>query len=112
MNTGAPVTILLVEDDDVDAQGVERSLRKRKIANEIVRAVDGLDALALLQEDKVKRPYIILLDLQMPRMSGLEFLKKLRSDPQHDLSVVFVLTTSLRTRHSCRLQKPHSWLFC
>ncbi|AAZ27026.1 MULTISPECIES: response regulator [Colwellia] len=88
------VTLLLVEDDDVDAMTIERSFLKQRIANPIVRAYDGIEALELLRSNKVSRPLIILLDLQMPRMGGIEFLKELRADENLSELVVFVLTTS------------------
>lgn len=87
-------TILLVEDDDVDAKMVVRAFTKLRIANPIVRAKDGVSALELLRDNTVTRPYIILLDLNMPRMGGLEFLEQLRNDPVLNSSIVFVLTTS------------------
>lgn len=88
-------TILLVEDDDVDAMGVGRALKSLKILNSVVRAHDGAEALALLREPgRVQRPYIILLDINMPRMNGLEMLAELRDDPALSSAVVFVLTTS------------------
>lgn len=87
-------TILLVEDDDVDAKMVVRAFTKLRIANPIVRAKDGVSALELLRDNTVTRPYIILLDLNMPRMGGLEFLEQLRNDPVLNTSIVFVLTTS------------------
>lgn len=90
-----PVTILLVEDDDVDAMGVDRAFKKLKIANPVVRARDGLEALTLLRtQGAVTRPFLILLDLNMPRMNGIEMLAELRQDPDLASSVVFVLTTS------------------
>lgn len=92
---GDEVTLLLVEDDDVDAINIERSFEQKKIKNNLIRAYDGVDALEKLKNGVVKKPYIILLDLQMPRMTGLEFLKKIRSDEKLKDSVVFVLTTSL-----------------
>lgn len=94
-------TILLVEDDDVDAEAVERAFRKAKIANPIVRAVDGVDALARLRDEgeaAVSRPFIILLDLNLPRLGGLAFLEQLRADPRLEDSIVFVLTTSSADR--------------
>ncbi|MBL4942217.1 MAG: response regulator [Colwellia sp.] len=88
------LTILMVEDDDVDAQGMQRSFQKRRIVNTIVRAHDGLEALTLLKSGGIPHPYIILLDLQMPRMNGIEFLAEIRKDDVLQSSVVFVLTTS------------------
>jgi len=85
---------LLIEDDDVDAMAIERSFIKARVGNPIVRAANGLEALALLKGGKVTLPYIILLDLNMPRMNGLEFLTELRNDPTIADSIVFVLTTS------------------
>jgi len=94
MSNALQLTILMVEDDDVDAKGMERSFKKRRIANPIIRANDGQDALELLEAGEVPSPFIILLDLQMPRMNGLEFLEILRSHEKLRSSVVFVLTTS------------------
>lgn len=89
-------SILLVEDDDVDAMGVDRALKKMRLANPMVRARDGVEGLALLRSGEVSKPYIILLDLNMPRMGGLEFLEELRRDSELHKSIVFVLTTSKR----------------
>jgi len=94
MNDQVQLTILMIEDDDVDAKGMERSFKKRRIANPIVRANDGIEALELLENGKISSPYIILLDLQMPRMNGLEFLTSIRNHELLKSSVVFVLTTS------------------
>ena len=88
------VTILLVEDDDVDAMSVERAFKKLKIINPIVHAKDGTIALKLLKEGTVSKPYIMLLDLNMPRMGGLELLTEVRKDEGLKNSIVFVLTTS------------------
>jgi CheY-like chemotaxis protein len=87
-------TILLIEDDDVDAMSVERAFKKLKIINPIVRAKDGVIALELLKDGAVDKPFLILLDLNMPRMGGLELLTELRNDKDLKNSVVFVLTTS------------------
>lgn len=86
--------ILLVEDDNVDAKIVVRAFTKLRIANPIIRAKDGVMALELLRDGSVSRPYIILLDLNMPKMGGIEFLDELRRDAMLSSSVVFVLTTS------------------
>ena len=89
------VTILLVDDDDIDAMGVERALKKLKISNPIVRARDGVEALELLERpDAVKAPFLILLGMNMPRKNGFELLDILRGHPTLSCSVVFVLTTS------------------
>jgi CheY-like chemotaxis protein len=91
-------TFLLIEDDEVDVMHLERSFKKLKIANPMVVANDGIEALEVLRGEnghaKLDTPYIILLDLNMPRMSGLEFLKEIRDDPALKQSVIFVLTTS------------------
>ena len=90
------VTILLVEDDDVDVQGIQRALRKHKIANPMEVVHDGVEALEFLRsaDHDDLRPYLILLDINMPRMNGIEFLREVRNDPQLRDSIVFVLTTS------------------
>lgn len=92
------VHVLLVEDDDVDVKAVRRAFRKVKIANPLHVARDGLEALGMLRGEEgyehVPRPYIIILDLNMPRMDGIEFLTELRRDPVHHDAVVFVMTTS------------------
>ena len=93
-----PVSLLLVEDDAIDVMTVERMLRKQNIANPLFVARDGVEALEMLRGEndraQVPSPYLILLDLNMPRMNGLEFLAELRKDPAHKNAVVFVLTTS------------------
>lgn len=88
------VTLLVVDDDDIDAIALERALRKLRLLNTVHRARDGQEALDLLRSGAIPSPYIILLDLNMPRMNGLEFLQALRTDPMLTHAVVFVLTTS------------------
>ncbi|PTY36858.1 two-component system response regulator [Saccharospirillum sp. MSK14-1] len=88
------VSILLVEDDDIDAMSIERSIKKMRLANPLVRVIDGVEALAVLHNDSIPKPRIVLLDLNMPRMGGLEFLEAIRNDEKLNDTVVFVLTTS------------------
>ena len=92
------VNILLVEDDEIDYKIVQRTFRDLKIANTLYRAHDGIEAFDMLHgtngHTALPSPCIILLDLNMPRMGGLEFLALLRQDPQLKRSIVFVMTTS------------------
>lgn len=90
-----PVTILLVDDDDVDVMGIKRALSKLRVINPLVRARDGIEGLELLRKSgQVPKPYLILLDINMPRMNGIKMLTELRNDPTLSDSVVFILTTS------------------
>lgn len=97
---GKSLNILLVDDDDGDAKAVQRAFQRAKIANPIVRAVDGVEALEILRGENGKTkppsPCILLVDLNMPRMNGIEFVKALRADRGLRHSVVFILTTSKR----------------
>jgi CheY-like chemotaxis protein len=92
------VHILLVEDDDVDAEMVLRACRRRSIDNPFIIARNGVEALELLRgsggQPRLPRPYLILLDINMPRMNGIEFLQEVRKDDELRRSIVFVLTTS------------------
>ncbi|MBR9764416.1 MAG: response regulator [Rhodobacteraceae bacterium] len=92
-----PLNVLLIDDDDGDALAVERAFKTARIANPIIRAHDGGDGLALLREEGrrgLTSPFVILLDLNMPRMNGQEFLKELRADPELRRLTVFMLSTS------------------
>ena len=92
MRTKKP--ILLVEDDEIDVLTVRRALKELKIANQLSVAANGEEALALLKKNGATRPALILLDLNMPRMSGLEFLRQARADGCVRGIPVVVLTTS------------------
>jgi len=86
--------ILLVEDDSVDAIIVKRALKSLKVANPLVNSSDGEEALNYLRNHNNKKPGIILLDLNMPKMGGLEFLKVIKADDDLRKIPVIVLTTS------------------
>jgi CheY-like chemotaxis protein len=92
------VTVLLVEDNPIDREAVQRAFVKHRIANPIVEAADGVEALAILRgevpDKPLERPYIVLVDLNMPRMNGIELISALRADKALSDSVIFVLTTS------------------
>jgi CheY-like chemotaxis protein len=95
---GSTVHILLVDDDRVDVMAVKRSFRELKIANPVTEARNGIEALEHLRgennREKVPSPCLVLLDLNMPRMGGIEFLEELRRDEELRGTLVFVMTTS------------------
>jgi CheY-like chemotaxis protein len=89
------LNILLVEDDEVDVMNVRRAFQRNKIANPLFVATNGVEALAQLRGGAIPRERrIILLDLNMPQMNGIEFLREVRRDPELNLTPVIVLTTS------------------
>lgn len=94
------IHILLVEDDEVDVMNVRRAFKKNNIVNPIYLAGNGLEALAILRGEAKIEPAmpqarrLVLLDLNMPRMNGIEFLRKLRMDEKLRSLPVIVLTTS------------------
>lgn len=69
----ATIHVLLVDDNEVDVEAVRRAFEKHRIANPIIVASDGVEALEKLRAGEVPRPYLILLDLNMPRMTGIEY---------------------------------------
>lgn len=87
-------TILLVEDDRVDAMTVKRALKAIHVNNPVSLAGNGEEALAWLQDPNNERPCIILLDLNMPRMNGIEFLDAIKQEEGFRTIPVVVLTTS------------------
>ena len=86
--------ILLVEDDDVDAMSVKRALNDLKVINPLVHKQNGEEALQYLRTEGKNRCCIILLDLNMPKMNGVEFLKILKADEMLKKIPIVVLTTS------------------
>lgn len=95
--TESTIDVLVVDDDDLTVEMVERSLMRFGNGFRIVAAEDGQAALDMLQgrgSEIIRRPRIVLLDLNMPRMNGFEFLEAIRGDAVLAETVVFVLTTS------------------
>ena len=89
------LNILLVEDDQVDVMNVKRAFEKNRITNPLFVAANGVEALEVLRSKQIPdERRIVLLDLNMPRMNGLEFLREVRADPALHSTVVIVLTTS------------------
>jgi CheY-like chemotaxis protein len=93
------LNILLVDDDEVDVMTVRRAFAKANITNQLYVATDGIEALALLRTDgSPAARRLVLLDLNMPRMNGIEFLREVRGDPALQALTVVVLTTSNEDR--------------
>jgi CheY-like chemotaxis protein len=101
---------LVVDDNNLDFEKITRSFARLKIENEILRAHDGVEALEILRDERpdtsLKPPYIVLLDLNMPRMSGIEFLAEIRADKRLSSTPVFILTTS---DHPDDILKAHNF---
>lgn len=86
--------ILLVEDDQVDVMTVKRAFKDLHITNKLYVAENGEEALEFLQNPQNEKPHIILLDLNMPKMNGIEFLQIVKQDQQLKMIPVIILTTS------------------
>lgn len=96
---GKIFNILLVEDDTVDVMNLQRAFKKTNVTNPLFIAANGMEALDMLRgtEGRLKIipiPRIILLDINMPKMNGIEFLRELRADPQLKPISVIIMTTS------------------
>lgn len=110
--TDSPFHILFVEDDDVDIQAVEREIVKLDVPIQLHYARDGIEALDMLYgKNGVTRlapiPHLILLDINLPRMSGTEFLKKLQEDPEFKHIPVYFLTTAYTTHDKMATKGLH-----
>lgn len=90
--------ILLVDDDEVDVMTVRRAFDKGRITNPVHVASNGIEALAKLRDGSIGPRRLVLLDLNMPRMNGIEFLNVLRADDSLRATCVVVLTTSNEER--------------
>lgn len=99
--------ILLVEDNEDDIVLTKRALAKSNILNDVIVAHDGVEALDYLKkqgeyaENTDEKPVVILLDLNMPRMGGLDFLRIVRSDPASKGLPIVILTSSREDRDIC-----------
>ena len=97
-----PVTLLIVEDDEIDLMGIKRAVKDLEIPNNLIHAIDGVEALEYLRgsngRKKIKSPYLIVMDINMPRMNGIELLTEIRNDKELRSAIVFVLTTSSADR--------------
>ena len=93
------LNILVIDDDEVDVMNVQRAFKKGNITNPLFVAGDGIQGLEMLRDPAFpKANRLVLLDLNMPRMNGIEFLRELRADPELKSTTVVVLTTSNDTR--------------
>ena len=93
------LNILLVDDDEIDVMTVKRAFARANITNRVYVATDGIEALNLLRSDGIPASRrLMLLDLNMPRMSGIEVLREVRADPVLQALTVVVLTTSNEDR--------------
>lgn len=92
------ITLLVIEDDDVDLEMIQRALEGQNLTCPVVTAADGVEALEILRGSHASKgihePYIIVVDINMPRMDGFEFLTELRLDPDLADSVVFMFSSS------------------
>jgi len=93
-NMETDVLILLVEDDIVDVMTVKRAFKDVKISNPIAVCGNGLLALEYLKNESNKKPGIILLDINMPKMNGIEFLEVIKKEKEFKSIPVIILTTS------------------
>lgn len=96
--TTEPVKFLVVDDDVVSVMAIKRALKKLKILNPVLVAKDGQFALDLLRQEASRDgglpPFLVTLDLNMPRMDGFEFLEEVRKDDTLKRAIIFVLSTS------------------
>jgi CheY-like chemotaxis protein len=100
MSKQEPLTIIMIEDDEGHATLIERNIRRAGVSNEIVKFASGTPALDYLIGGSGKpgvqngKPYMVLLDLNLPDMSGVDILKKLKETPKTERIPVIVLTTT------------------
>lgn len=106
MRSSKSVTLVIVEDDDGDFMSIERGLAKVRVINQHIRAKNGIEALEILRgsadRQPLRRPYVVLCDLKMPKMDGLDMVTELRGDPALRSTPVFMMTTSRHDEDRCR----------
>jgi CheY-like chemotaxis protein len=109
--TTETISIVIVDDDEVDVRAIQRGLKQQRIVNPVYIATDGRQGLDMLRgeggQPKIPRPALIVLDLNMPRMTGLEFLDELRADAELADSIVFILTSSNADEDKTAAYKHH-----
>ncbi|RKQ69223.1 response regulator receiver domain-containing protein [Litorimonas taeanensis] len=92
------VSLLIIEDDDFDFEIMKQTLSTMGVSNPLIRAKNGIEALNLLRGEDghaaLSKPYLIFLDLNMPRMGGMDVLKEIRADKDLENSTVFIFTSS------------------
>ena len=92
------VQFLIVDDDQVSIMSIERAIKKLRLVNPLRTASNGQEALDILRgehgQTQIEAPYVVILDLDMPEMNGIEFLEEIRKDPDLRSAVIFVLTAS------------------
>lgn len=96
--SGNLVSILMVEDDELDVETLRRTLKKERVVNPFVSVENGEEALQVMRgthkDIVIRKPYLVLMDINMPRMNGIECLQAIRSDESLKDTVVFIMTTS------------------
>lgn len=100
--------IMLVEDDETDIEAAQRALKKVNVRNPVYVANDGIEALELLEGGELSRPCVMLLDINMPRMNGLELLRRMRENNKLRRNIAFVVTTSGREEDKAAAYDLHA----
>ena len=93
-----PKPVLLIEDDNVDAMTVKRAMRDLHVEHSVIHSINGEEAMKYLTNPDNEKPFVILLDLNMPKMNGIEFLKVIKAHPELKTIPIIVLTTSKEKR--------------
>ena len=101
------LNILLVEDDEVDVKNVQRAFKRNNMSNPLHVASNGVEALEMLRAGKIPPRRLVLLDLNMPKMNGIEFLQAIRNDAELANLTVVVLTTSNDDRDRLAAYEHH-----